>query len=501
MFCRKLTWFTAGVAMIMAATAIAGPLSKPITGRTAVVLDLAVSGENDRFLASGLRQCLISHLEYYFWRNGWDAEIIESDTGIAYKNAGFESCAEITGDVNFRQSEAPLLDDSLQWPFADIEISSHLQMTIRDLTDGSVIYSGKPAIVSSRKKWLNFGAVGFDRQPLELPNLVFMRQIERLFAEMPAYGRKPTAGERQLDLEIYAEIEDPDIDLAFDYASWVFGRNFGFTLRMLKKTGIGPPSGSMENLVDVFRESVNIPESKDGPLQIIVYHATDPEKAFISQNRIQVGMADVGQRLAVITALELPNGEYNPFRPMQIGQLLVHEISHLFGAIDVADDNSIMCSYSNWVSSSQFDYLNYQIVSILTARGGWPGPIPNYLAFIAEGLERGEYTLVDFPQMFFHFQNVNDPHIISAASQAGQFGRALPYAVKGYQAYILKDFDSSRDNFYKCLALLKDSGTIHYYLSLVTTGALADFHAKKAAEAGYYPARVGCGAAPGQVSR
>jgi hypothetical protein len=139
--------------------------------------------------------------------------------------------------------------------------------------------------------------------------------------------------------------------------------------------------------------------------------------------------------------------------------------------------------------------LNYRIISAAGLDGGRPGPITDYLGFIAEYLEKGEYSLVDFPQVYFQFRNLNDPHVISRAGRAGSFGRALPYAIAGFQDYVLRDFRSARGNFYKCLALLKNNGPVHYYLYLTTSGALAAYHKNKSAATGYYPARVGTGAA------
>ena len=96
--------------------------------------------------------------------------------------------------------------------------------------------------------------------------------------------------------------------------------------------------------------------------------------------------------------------------------------------------------------------------------------------------------------MFFRFQNLNDQHVISRACRAGDFGRALPYAIEGFQDYVLENYAQARDNFYKCLALLGDNGAVNYYLSLTTSGALAEFHAMQSARTGYYPARVEAGA-------
>ncbi len=509
MFAFKFNCFAVVLtAVILTATAFAAPSADLAPGRMAVTLNLSITGETDRSLVSGLRQCLISHLEYYFWKKGWEAEIVDSDTlstlpesDRELNNAGFKYSAEIGGKITCRRFGTPLLDDCLQWPFPDFEISSHLRLTIRDLCGGGLIYSGKPVTMSSLKRWLFFDGVNIERQPRELPNFVFMRQIEQMMSELPLchYQNEPAA--KALEVEIYAEEFDSDLELAFDYASRIFHRDFGLELKILNKSKIGLTPGPLDRLEDVFREGRNILSSKNGPMRVIIYRITDPDKVFISRDRIQVGLADVGYRLAVVTALEMPGEDYNSFRAMQIGQLLVHEISHLCGAVDVADDNSIMCGYSSWVSSGHFDPLNRRIVSEVGLHGGRPGPIADYLAFIAEGLERGDYTLVDFPHMYFQFQNLNEPGIISEACRVGQFGRALPYAVKGFQDYILKNYESSRDNFYKCLALLENNGAVHYYLSLVTTGALADFHARKSAEAGFYPARVGYNAAIRQAFR
>ncbi len=473
------------------------PDSVILPGKVTIELKISITGTDDPFLFRGLRRCLISHLEFFFWKKGWNATAVDSLTlpemdraDSALQDTGPSYIAEVSGIIKCHLSDAPHLNDSLKWPFADIDISSNLRLTIKDAKAGGAVFESKPISVTSRDNWLQFEGLKLDEQPKELPNFVFMRQIEELLSGLPSVERKQESASRAFDIEIYADEIDPDIEMALDYASHVFSRRFGFALKILNTNKVELKPTSLENTEAIFDLIRGRIKTKQGPMRLLVFQPTDPEKLFISNKTVQVGVTDVGHRLAVITALKTPGHDYDQFRAMQIGQLMVHEISHLCGAVDVADDNSIMCGYSNWVCSAEFDQLNGKIISAAALHDGRPGPITDYLSLIAENLNNGKYTLVDFPQMFFRFQNLNDRHVISRACRAGQFGRALPYAIEGFQNYVLENYESARDDFYKCLALLGENGAIDYYLSLTTSGALADFHARRSARTGYYPARV-----------
>ena len=460
-------------------------------GKIAIETDISITGANDTFLIRGLRQCLISHLEYLFWKKGWDATVADSNISPG------DECsyiAEVSGEIKCHLSETPHISNSLIWPFKNMDISSRLQLTIKDVRDGKAVLETKPAFVTSRDNWLEFAGLTLDKQPKELPNFVFMRQTQELLDNVPSVERTQIKSNHSFDIEIYADSIDPDIETALDYVSYIFYRRFGFKLNVLNTNKIDVKPASLENTEAVFDLIRGRIKSKYGPMRMVIFRASDPEKVYVSDKTVQVGVADVGHRLAVVTALDLPGHDYDGFRAMQIGQLMVHEISHLCGAVDVADDNSIMCGYSNWVCSDEFDPLNEKIITAAILNDGRPGSISDYLSLIAKNLDGGKYSLVDFPQMFFRFQNLNDQHVISRACRAGDFGRALPYAIEGFQDYVLENYDLARDNFYKCLALLGDNGAVNYYLSLTTSGALAEFHAMQSARTGYYPARVEAGA-------
>ncbi len=170
------------------------------------------------------------------------------------------------------------------------------------------------------------------------------------------------------------------------------------------------------------------------------------------------------------------------------GQLLLHEIGHLLGAVHVSDINSIMTSRAVWVSSDLFDPLNDYVIRTTCRQGRQYQEITEYLGVVIDCINETGYKLSDYPGHFFSYINPNKEIMKSGLFDGDGIEKSIFYAVKAYGHFILKEYETARDDFYKALVCDSTQGAIHYYLSKVTSGPLSDLHLRKSAEIGYYGA-------------
>jgi len=472
-------------------------------GKIAVVISFENKTEGIEYNNANLAACLKNHLDYILWYNGWDYDI--TDTGLSNESiinlgcryrldlkvkASFKSLKiqAVNGGKNKKGNYTGLLSAKLALSFFDLKEDN------RPILENHKV-SGK-----SRTKWVRLPDgeyMSSDRTIPEPPDFVIKRLLSRALDFLPSY--KPRHLNLKGDIPVYVlldkhitatwqEFEKSDVYLSLLYTSRSLQRQFGFGLKISGYDEMTVGGITFDDIQRLFDRQLKPVSRRPDTLTVAIFDPINPERFYSRVAPSRIGLSDLGRQVSLMARLLPPDNETSDWGALINGQLILHEIGHLFGAVHVSDLKSIMNPYTTWVSSDRFDPLNFGIVK-QCRRGNLPvKSVAAYLTLVADRIDQSGYGLADYPPFFFSYVNLNQYKLRDSDYGGTDVGRAIPYAAIGYRMYLLKDYAAARDFFYKALACAPTQAAIHYYLSKTTSGKLSEVHLNKSAAMGFYRA-------------
>ncbi|PKK83757.1 MAG: hypothetical protein CVT49_06985 [candidate division Zixibacteria bacterium HGW-Zixibacteria-1] len=454
-----------------------------------------------------LDQSLRNHLDFYLWSRGWDFEFVPKDAAGKIDSvikAGAVSGAQYLLNIDvtptFKTAKVRTNSDTgnkkiKYGGFLELELA----VSLKNLTSGQMWPESRNVTCESRKEWVRDGD-GFlssDQTLPEPPDYVIMRALSEALEFLPV--SEPVILYSKQDIPLYMILNTAaadqwdnkdvsDVRLALAYASRSLQRQFGIGLRPVGFGRLMDDSVSFEGIQRFFNLLLKTEPKRPDTFTIAVFDPVHPEDFFKRVQPSRIGLSDLGRHFSLVSRLQPPNEDVAKWISCMNGQLLLHEIGHLMGAIHVSDLHSIMNPVTAWVASDQFDILNRRIIEARRPAGFSNGNVKDYLKLIADALDNSGYGLADYPAVYFSYININRFMLQRDTFGEDGVGQSIPYAVAGMQMYLIKNLESARDNFYKALVRDTSQASIQYYLSKVTSGKLSELHLKKAAEMGYYRA-------------
>jgi len=468
-------------------------------GKIAVDISFDHDITGPEFNRANLELCLKNHLDYYLWYKGWNFEFVDGEiSGESADIPGFDYLLNMRVKASFKSKKIRLNDEKEKVNYSGL-LRIGAAISFNDLRHGAAPISDERKFsASSEKKWVRSPDGGYYPPELTIPEPPDF-VVKRLLSEALAFLPKKESRNLNLktDIPVYllvdkhitaevGDVTDSDVYTALKYASRSLQRQFGFGLKPVGYADLATEMISFDGFQRLFdRIRKNEPQRPD-TLTIAVFEPLNPERFYARKSPSRIGLSDLGRQFSLLARLRVPESATIDWTAYINGQLMLHEIGHLLGAVHVSDLKSIMNPVTTWVSSDRFDHLNLYIIK----RGRRVNParqsLVDYLNLVVAGIENSEYALVDYPPLFFSYVNLNRYKLKDSNYGGGDAGRTIPYAVSAFRMYLLKNYHTARDNFYKALACDPGQASIHYYLSKTTTGKLSELHLKKAAEMGYY---------------
>jgi hypothetical protein len=331
----------------------------------------------------------------------------------------------------------------------------------------------------------------------EPADFVIKRLLSQALGFLPALERPEREVETEIPVNLLVDMrltaadsagEQGDIHTAVEYASELLRRQFGYSLKICDRSYFASEAVPLTGTKLVFRTLVETEPTGNDTMTLAVFKPDSAEQFYLTDRTLHVGLSDMSRQILMIADLEAPNRATREWKAFLNGQLLLHEIGHLLGAVHVSDINSVMTPRATWVSPGQFDSLNADIIRAGRAAGVPSMRVAEYVGFIAEAIKSNGYNLCDYPQVFFSHINLNREQFQDRSFGDDGVGKAIPYAERGYRRYLMRDYETARNLFYMALACDSTQGAVHYYLSEVTSGKLAELHLRKSSEVGFYRA-------------
>jgi len=494
------------VAYIPTVAGIDSPTLKK--GPVVISINLGKLEGRGEYNRENLKECLINHLDYYFWMKGWDYNFVSKGDSSAtnidlekLQTDGYSYLIDIETGAEFHAGKVPYSGNENKKKDKIYNGFLKIRMKVRffDLMTSKVQIMERKADGKARDEWVEDGQGGFFAEELsnpESPDFVIKRMLSKLFDFLPSYPRKTDGMKSEIPLYLVVDKNlldssgnlSDDLMTGIDYASHGLRRQFGFGLKLTGLEPVNADGVAFADLKKLYRSFLKGQPDRNDTITVAVIKTTDPEKFYIAGIPTRIGLSDMGKRMLMVADLSEPNGETSEWKAFLNGQLLLHETGHLLGAIHVSDIRSIMNPQTAWVSPYRFDRFNSSIITRLKAWQNPPGRVSDYLDTVVVCLEDTEYKLADYPATFFSYVNLNRRRLGSNSFGSSGVGKSILYALEGYQQYLLKDRNGARDVFYMALASESTQGAIHYYLSQVTDGKLSELHLRESAKIGYYMA-------------
>lgn len=478
-------------------------------GIVAVYLKPATFAGDEEFNGRTLLNCLRNHVDYLLWFKGWDFDFVQPDDDLeadlvidGLDDNRYRYLLYIETDASFQRKRIHAKDDnSVELPekysrFLKLKlVTSFYDISLQKKTLDHRVSKGK-----NLNLWVESPDGGYLPKELtnpEPPDFVIKRILSEALSFLPVYERPGVGGKGDIPVSIVldkrilsggGDYETSDIHTVLEYASRSLRRQFGFGLKVCAReylTARGIPFSGMNAL---FKSLLNTRPVRNDTMTIAAFRPEMPEQFYESGRKVRIGLSDLGKQVLLIAEISPPNKMTSEWKAFLTGQLLLHEIGHLLGAIHVSDLNSIMAPKTTWVSSDQFDPLNKLIIEDGRKIGLQSRRITEYLQFVTDAVRKTNYRLADYPAMYFSYINLNRKQFQDNSPAGSDFARSIPYAAEGYRLYLLKNYSLAKDFFYKALACDSTQGALHYYLSRVTSGELSKLHLKKSAETGFYRA-------------
>ena len=475
-------------------------LPAPIeNGKIAVTLVYDRIIDGIEFNSANLDRCLRNHLDYYLWHKGWDYEFVDNDTTV---RDDFRYRLQMKVKASFKSKKIRSINgvDTRETKYGGF-LKIETDISLVDLENNNrIIISRRRTKSETGKEWVRLADGSFmppELAMIEPPDFVIKEHLSNALSFLPSY--KPVTKKLKWDIPVYLvldkririrqkEFEDGDVYLALQYISRSLQRQFGFGLKVVELGDLTVDAVSFNGISGLFDRLLENEPFRRDTLTIAIFDPDLPEGFYERTRPSRIGVSDLGRQISLTARLAPPNPETSEWAAFLNGQLMLHEIGHLLGAIHVSDLNSIMNPTTAWVSSDLFDPLNYQIIKRGRGLGLPANSVGEYLNLITDCLDNSDYGLADYPEVFFSYISLNYFKLRYNSFGGGDSGRAVPYAVTGFQMYLLNRNKTARDNFYRALACDPDQASIHYYLSKTTDGRLSEYHLKKSAEMGFYKA-------------
>jgi len=488
--CHIILWV-----LFTSSLAISGDFSVP-PGKIAVFIEPLQSDRRDSDMQNGL-ECLNHHIDYLLWEYGRDFAIVSNDSGWApdvfcekLREMGFASLIAIAADLDLTKKTPEGGNAS---PGGSVYTRVKLRVTLLDVSTGNRLGKARTYAAHSRHDWLDktssedVYATGW-----EPPDFVIKRLLSQIFEGLERRPRREFHHKNAIPIVLLGDKEPADSTARADmrsavaYASRSLYRQFGFTLEICDEQPFSVRGASFSALPHLFQTLLKRPAGKPGIMTVARYTPNDAKRFYEADQVIHIGLSDIRKQTLLVAELEMPNHKSQIWKTLLNGQLLLHEIGHLLGAVHVSDIHSIMNFNTTWVSSDCFDPFNAYVVSAIRQDHSRLESVSTYLGFLAKAMSQTGYKLVDFPPVFYSFANINRRDVLLGLDDTNDVSGAILNAVLAYGWYIAGDYRTARDYFYRSLAFDNDQAAIHYYLSRVTTGYLATHHRNEAAARGFY---------------
>ena len=473
--------------------------------RLAVYLYPVKTSDESRPYAENINECLSNHLDYYLWRKGWDFEFLrpdsrrKSETAIQQLDAGaFDYLLHIEPEADIKSIRLSSRQNEPTRYAGRLRIKAHFSIRKLGPTDSTL--ENRWFETRASDSWIempdSLATQGMAMAP-EPPDFVVKRLLSKALASLPSLTRKRSALSEKVPLFIVVDSRifndwwnrsDSDIIYATEYASHCLERQIGFGLEICGKSYITAPEVGFSGISALFKAFLENQSQRIDTLVVGFYRPNDMVEFYRNSGNIQIGISELGRQTSLLAELLPPNKETSEWNVFLNGQLILHEIGHLLGAVHVSDIQSVMTLRTEWVSSIRFDTLNHYLIANGYKDKKQLSGIARYLDFLASAIETTGYKLSDYPAVFFSYLNLNRRGIMNNDFGKGIFRASIPYAARGYMQYMAGNPAFAEELFYKALAGDPGQGSIHYYLSGVTKGESSLYHLKKAAEIGYYEA-------------
>jgi hypothetical protein len=479
-------------------------------GVVAVYLDLTTTGCNIEFSHENLRSCLKNHIDYYLWSKGWTSDFVYLEDGqlspaelkVRLSTGQFHQLLYLKAEAEFKSRRIRYIkgeksDSRKSYPGV---LKIKLSVDLCDLGSPGDASAAKTVRAKSRDIRVDTPLgeiIGGDEDRPEPPDFVIKRLLSQALDFLPAYERQRHKTETEIPVHLLIDeqiaLSDSvggmtELYAALEYASELLQRQFGFSLKVCGQRYFLTEPVPLSGTGLIFKTLLKSESARSDTMTLAVFKPDSAEQFYLSDKTLQVGLSDLGRQIVLVAELPAPNQMTCEWKPFLNGQLLLHEIGHLLGAVHVSDINSVMNPRTTWVSSGRFDSLNADIIRAGRAAGLRSMRVTEYLRFVAETIKGSRYKLSDYPLTFFSYINLN-PGGFQEENYGGEgVGKAIPFAVDGYRHYLLRNHETARTMFYKALVCDSTQGAIHYYLSRVTSGKLAVLHLRKSSEMGFYRA-------------
>ncbi len=482
-------------------------LLKPLEpGRIAVYICPTENKPPGKLYPDNFDNCLKNHLDYFLWERGQDFEFLPAtkknkpDNLIKDLSADkFRYLYYITPECEFKLKKISLSpNDSQKTEKPTILLNLKFHTRLYDLRNDSLLFELKD-YARSQEFWIKDTSQTEIASPAEPPDFVLMNLISRL--PLPPFSARPGPSDSQpslplhlvFDSRIFNDISqggDSVLLTSIDYASRSLFRQFGVGLKIATKDFFTVREVSFDDITNLFQSFLKTYGGHSDTLTLGIFRPNNPEDFYRRNENIQIGSSDLGRKTSLVAELDMPGSSTSEWRVLLNGQLILHEIGHLLGAIHVSDISSIMTRKTNWVASDSFDTLNASIIREGLQDSEKLKNIKEYLTSLALALENAGYYQADYPSTYFSYLNVNSKSLREQGFGGSPFAQSLLYAAEGYKQYLIKNSKNASEMFHLALPGAADQGSIHYYLSKVTSGKESERQLKTASEAGYLDAII-----------
>lgn len=476
-------------------------------GKIALNLNLGDISGIGEFNWENLNYCLANHFDYLLWLKGWEFEIISGDSTRELpvnmnrlSNSEFRYLMNVDIKASFRSGKIHTINGNGQGK-ENYHGYLDLTMTVRlyDLTDGEKLIREKKSGAKARGEWVKKTEAGYFPEEMtypESPDFVIRRVIAEALEFLPTYGRRIENGRDDLPVCLVVDSAlfdsrggiDSTVYAACEYASRSLRRQFGFGLNICREEKSSAEPIPINQLGTIFDSFAGCRPRHGDTITVAIIRPLDPERFYLADQVTRIGLSDLGRRTMMMADLIPPDSAEWEWKGLLNGQLLLHEIGHLLGAIHVSDISSIMTPRTTWVASDHFDSLNQDIITHLNQSSIGLNGVSDYLKLVVSSLDNTGYRLADYPATFFSYVNLNRHRLGETDFGNSAIGKSIGYALDGYRQYLMKNNWGARDLFYMSLVCDSTQGSIHYYLSRVTDGKLSEYHLKQACRIGYYKA-------------
>jgi len=474
------------------------------TDRLAVYLEKPSCKGFDEFTAGNFQNSLKNHIDYLLWEKGWDFEFIRSPEKPTLhkllnlaRTRGFDYLLYLNSRAIFGTAKSEAKDTSgseAGYPVLRI----NLQAYFAKLTDSAGGTDSARVEDSTVNKWLETGDSILISSKLirpEPPEYTLMRALGRLLDFMPANERAALSYSDSIPFYLSVDSRilndrpggtDSLISRAAEYASYSLSRQLGIGLHLCEKTYFTSSNAQFSDIGRLFESFVKTESGKSDTIIVCVFRPENAQEYYLGDNKIRTGVSDIGRKTSVVAELRPPNAGLTEWSIFLNGQLILHELGHLLGAIHVFDIGSVMTERRDWVASNRFDELNSDIIKRGREDKSRLGSLKNYALFLAEEVGKAKYKLSNYPAVFASLINADKSELENLSFGTTKFMETLHSAADGYKYYLLNKKDSAAESFSRALEGDSTQAAIYYYLSQVTAGKLSESYLNKALKIGLY---------------